>query len=424
MADITWQEYRDGIGQPDKPLFNDLADKVADSLCDIWQSEPGQMYGQWMGYAGQAMMGGLMDTMCRPRNKVPPPPPSPGLRGGQCKCVAYDVTYQVSTNNVPGAPNTYYGVIGPINGPMSRRTAGGGLEVGIESSSEDCKTRVWAAMIATSRPDVDDISAQIISVVPSAGGADECGDALPVYQAGPIIPSPRLPPVSIPVGDGPNINVAPVIIPVTIKPEFNFRPEINIGVGPINFNFNPGGIDINLPPGSQLPQQPDEEPPSYPSLPPGSPDAVEPDAGGDCPDYSDRFDSIDDDLADIKRQLDDIEECACKEEKKYTYQPVALIAGDSGCVSLPENTVAVSAVVTTSLSAPKKEPGKEGPDVLYAGWGWFGYTGGQGERLHMDCPNKVFLAEGERHPEQFCFTCRVGWEAAITAWKKVEIVES
>jgi len=151
-------------------------------------------------------LGAFCDTPPPPRTPKPAP-----FKGGQCP-ISYAVTIRRCANlGSPGAfcvQTDIRTVIGPVRGVVRR-----GSTAFLLSGSPDLDVGSWS----------DSNSYSVASVIPSAGGADTCGDAPPT-------PAPPAPPPANPRPPGTtvNVNVSGRITPVVIVPV--------VGVGFVNVN--------------------------------------------------------------------------------------------------------------------------------------------------------------------------------------------
>jgi len=373
-----------------------MGQQVADTVCGIWENNAGFLTSFPDPTGIGAFNTGVLDSLCRPRNRNPPPP-IPPFQGGQC---AIDYTVSVTFGSSNGGPNdqpqtipvngstVYLGVRGPIGGTFFRGNPGGdgyqgGFLVPPQSGALDGFFVVWTS----STPDYDQYDGAftaITGVVPSSGGPDVCGDPPPAFPF-------FLPPIgifNIPF----NLNVGPLSLPVrfifnrfNFRPQFNFNPQLVFEVGPFNFNFDLGGLQIGFNPNFNFPEQPNP-----PALPPGSPD------GGGSPDNVKP--PTREDQEEIKDELDDIKECACDEPPDPPDILSAGFSGAGGVVTVGGKILYVTMTITELGEGVRSQLGSGGaPDVFYLGWHSFGFSnsGNPGDRVPISFLSSTFLPPTE-----------------------------
>lgn len=410
MPDITYSEFYKNLADGTAGTLEKIGDAAASLACGLWSSYPAAMAGTGINDPSTQLMSALYDRMCKPRNQEPAPPQQP-FSGGQCDCVMYAVSVTAWLDGNFWFTNTNY-YPGPISGGYLREEGSGFLSFGIDIGTPACGGRRrhnFISGFAEFKNEPGGAYCVINSVTRQDGAPDTCGS-----------PSPQYPPTTIPPGEHSTntpitINNTPIVVPVTIVPTtivapVFIRPTLNVDVGGVNVNFDLGGLTISLP----NPSGEDKK------LPPGdwnNPFPTDrPPASGqdiDLQPLKDALKRLEDDLAELK-------ECACDEGSGVSLVGSALGSGRSGFFNLPADTVAVVCVVEKLSSNAKTEKGLSAPDVYYAGWGWFQFQGGMAERMPLDCGTKVFPWTNEFQPEKFGYTCREGYTATVTAYRRVD----
>ncbi len=344
-----------------------IADAAIGALCAFYRENPATAVGREFNTPGVAATDALYRRMCDRRPEGPLPPPSLPFNGGQCQ-VDYNVSFFYT---VPGTLLNGGGVRvlpGPISGPTSRKADLGYTDWGVIYRDG------FSTFIQTGPGGEIDID---LSVARVDGQPDNCGDPSPQLP-GPFIggklPVLVRPPVLLPPAPGlPAIPIPPIIIP-TIQPTFSptFSPELNINLGPFNFNFNFGGGQpfTVTPPGTLPPSSPPVLPPASdrpPSLPPSTTLVCPP---CDCPEVD--LGPLMGQVMEVKSRQqvfrDSILECLGYSE---TVGVFPLGQGVGGEVQIPKNAVAI--ILTAQGNMPEVKSRKINnpvgqPDVYFAGW--------------------------------------------------------
>lgn len=391
LADISYPTLNATQGTDTADYLLNKANAAADAVCSLYQNYPSGIIPSLGDPTGIGeFTDGLLRNLCGPRDKLPADPTRP-FEGGQCACVTYNVT--VTVDGPLAGTRTYSGLNGPISN-VAFESSGGNQNLMITYGSPACggvqKDNVLGPIGGSSSHVTG------VSIVRSNGSPDTCG-SLPVKYPEVIVPPSVYSPNITIKGPGGNVSVPVTIIPTLIRPTVNFRPEINVKVGPINVNFNlggvdfsvdnSGGVDITLPSGDSRPTPP-------PSVQPKDPRYKE------C------------DLTDVKKLLNDIKACACKKNKVVKTQTYGPAKGRT--VALPSGTAGV--VVTSTPTSGVKYQVSEGnaPDVYYVGWASFGVRAPAGERIPLN-----FGSVGLEAPENaiaFSYSLVYDSQASLTVY--------
>lgn len=231
-----------------------VADAAADFACDLYQDFPGAIIRSPIG----AFNRGLMDSLCGPRNKLPPAPTPPPYSGGQCRCRSYEVTvtwlqggsepFQRVLTTTVLAPFTLY--------------ASGDNQIGVtvlylrSAICENGSPTGWSDNPIGSLVDGSE-SYSIVSAIPTDGQPDDCGD--PPAEWGNNLPDVipddrRSTDITINNNDGTNI-VVPVAI-IGSGNVFNLSPEFKVDVGGVTVTFDFSGAKIDFGSSNQNPNNP------------------------------------------------------------------------------------------------------------------------------------------------------------------------
>lgn len=329
-----------------------VADAAADFACGIYQDFPGAIIRSPIG----AFNRGLMDSMCGPRNKLPPPPSTPPYQGGQCKCRSYNVTV---TWLAAGDPPTQQTVTNEVLAPFTvfaeeDQATGANL---LYLRSAVCNNGIPDSYINNPIGQLEENSESysISNVSPADGGADNCGD--PPSEWGDdlpdVIPDNRKSgDIVINNNDGTNI-VLPIAI-VGSGNVVNFNPEFKVDVGGVKIDFNLGGVKIDF--GNQS---------SNPSSPPPRNN-----------DNADNFERIEDAIERIKekieQQQDDIDQI--KKDRNDSPPPdededIEKEEDEEEEESGNKDVDKLQYVCIHLTKLPNREQWGDGaPNIYYAGW--------------------------------------------------------
>lgn len=411
MVDLSVADYasqaRDGV----LDLFGQLADTAVNAMCSIYHKSPGSIV------QGEFTGGGLLNgtdafyrNLCSPKGLVPPAPVPP-FEGGQCPGVTYNVngSYVIATTGTtnhyssPGLEGKIGGVsVRPVAGTSPQAYAvfvqyGGGSTSGtryFQVSGQDTNPGLFAS------PTID-------SVTVSGGGSDTCGNPPTSYPKVPLADSDFNFNAPISIAPSVTVNVPVSINPTVVAVANVFRPEFNVNVGGINVNASLGGFTfsptVQIQPGTTTPSDdPRALPPTPISNEPGKGQSATP---IDLKPIKDKLDEID----------REIEEC-CDRLSPFDPPPSAKVGSDevlianSGDFVIPSKTFKVTLEITARPTQEKVEFGNDAPNVVYAGWAWFGDGLSMGQRLPMDADFKVFTPP-DRISKRFAFTMRRGYQA-------------
>lgn len=237
------------------------------------------------------------------------------------------------------------------------------------------------------------------SVVPWAGGPDNCGNhppSLPTYPPGgwnfPPVNIPFVPPGSPPALPPINIPVFP--LPVIITPQINFMPTINLDVGGINFTFDARGWNVSVPIDVDITipinptTDPNNNPPHrrLPPPPPSDPNTLPPGSGGancDLKPVLDQIAIVKTTADTIKKNTEDILKCPCESMEGLTAVGLDTnIAG--GVYDLASSVKGIKIVVKGKTNSRHEQSGLGGKDLLHCGWFAFRYDHGYGQRYYVN----------------------------------------
>lgn len=405
MADLSWQEIAEGIGTQTGDTLVDLANTAADFFCDVYSQFPAAIVSSPLDNPGARFVDGLARRICSPRNNLPPSP-SPSPEGGQCPGILYRVGTTVDINGTPSVGETLLN--GPIGG-ISSRNLNDRYQIVVECGiTELFAPEGFLTILDTGTKEVFEESyptAAITSIVREDGFPDDCGNGFPNYP--PAVPTqPSLGKlVPIPIGDI-DVEVPIEITPVKFEVGISIKPEFNINIGGIQFNFDITGAKITIAPTLKLP---DILPPALdPRIPLPAPKEPGKDPVAD-PDLKRELD-------DIKKKLDELEECACEEEEGEGALLQDIIgSGTGGVYSLPDRTEFVRLELTVLPRNERVEFGNgTSQDVIFAGWYSFGTSQGAGDRLPVSYQSNCFFAP--KGASRFSYTVRKGATAVATAF--------
>lgn len=391
MPDFTFPELNSDQGTQTADTLRNVANAAANAVCDLYEDYPSGIIPSFGDPTGVgAFTDGLLNRLCSPRGKVPTPPTVP-FSGGQCVCVQYRVQGTYNGFGI-GSGNFDLFAFGPIGAIFNNKLPGGDNRYGFLSGTDACGGRVFNGVIQSGL----DGTVTITSVTRQDSQPDTCGDPPPQYPIVVIPPEAFSPTIAVNF-PGVTVNAPVTVIPTVFAPLTVFRPELNVKVGPINVNFNLGGVDfdVNLPSGDSVVLPPGDTRPTPPTPVPPKNQPSQP-----C------------DLTEVNRKLDEIRECACKEEKTLKSVAYGLARGRS--IALPSDTQYVL-VITDSTSGVKFQVSEgNAPDVYYLGWYSFGRGANAGEKVALN-----FEACGILCPEgatNFSYSLNFGSVASLTVY--------
>ena len=411
MVDFTLYDYgqQQKDGSPD--LLGQLADVAVDAMCNIYYKSPGSVVGRE--FPGTPIVDGVdafYRNLCAPKGLVPPIP-QPPFQGGQCQGKTYNVngSYTITSSGTvnhyssPGLEGKIGGVgVRPVPGTTPQAHAVF-VEYGVGSSSGTRYFQVSGqdySPATFANPTID-------SITVSGGGSDNCGDPPTKYPKAPLVDSDFNFNASITIAPSVTVSVPVTVIPTIVAVNNVFRPEFNVNVGGINVNASLGGFTfsptVQIQPGTTTPS---DDPRALPPTPiSNEPGKGQPATPIDLKPIKDKLDEID----------QEIEEC-CDRLSPFDPPPNAKVGSDevmianSGNFAIPSKTFKVTLEITARPTQEKVEFGNDAPNVVYAGWAWFGDGLSMGQRLPMDADFKVF-SPPDRVSRRFAFTMRRGYQA-------------
>lgn len=398
--DFTYNELAENIGTATGDFFRNAANAAADLVCTIQEQNTRWLIGAGDPLGAGSAAAGLYDSLCRPRGKPLPVPDQPAT-GGLC-ATGYTIKADLQQPNCSVLSDRNIGsTVGPV--ANVRREYGGKLYTG-GPNGEFAQTisLIWTGQDGTGggiafascygnndcpSPDPN------FRFVRNDGQPDTCGNPVTPYPD--TEPSPGGLTVNAPINITPDISVnVPVTIVSPPKP-----PDITVKVGPVYVNFDLGGIHVSLDPTINFPTRTDPRPSPPPNPIPRSPTSP----GATC------------DLSEVLTKLNALLDCdRCDQQK--TYKSVTFPVADSGTLALPARCYAVSLELTERPDRIKTQFGQDGPDVIYAGWGWFGRAPYYEDRQPVDTNGKLFVwKRADIFPDTFAYTLYQGYKGRVRA---------
>lgn len=432
--DFTYDELGLPAGAEGPGILQQAGSAAREFVCDLYQAYPYGLLGG-LNEVGKALTGtrGMLDRMCRPLNKLPPPG-APLYSGGQCPNIRYQVRITTLTTIFQAGSFVLQEVtyVEPVFGPVGNITLGGIyiLEGGGQFLKTFSELRVQAfeqlapgvfgprSYLLEKFEDPENrgfSSLGQIEMIRFDGQPDNCGDPKPTYP-------PTLPPVNK-FTNTTNINITnnvPITVPITIIPTVVapitniLRPEFNVRVGDIDVNLAPDGVRFSDP--APLPEGPNII--FDPRITFPTPKPIE----GDEP-----IGNVTD-LTPVLTRLDEIEdeiiEC-CDRNNPFEALPVGRVvtaplgSGNSGNVQLPPKTFRIVTTITSAISKINTQSGDNSPSVYYAGWAWFEVDGGMSERLPIDAASKSFEPPA-RSTGKFAWKLQKDYTCSVTVYSSNE----
>lgn len=386
-------------GQNSGNYLAGVADKAADFACDLYRDYPGAIIQSPIG----AFNRGLMDSLCGPRNKLPPSPDTPPFSGGQCQCVTYNVNLLLRSPTT-GDNNDTVTVTGRVLGlsaegdPSQSETELMYLRY-IPCDGSGNELAVQQFLVGTRGNGFDVI---ITGVSRQDGLPDNCGNPGPDWD--PNLPreipdNRRSGNVVINNNDGTNI-VLPIAI-VGSGNVINVNPNINVDVGGINIRFDFSGSKIDFGNGNPNVDQPRDR---------NNPN-------------SDDFDRIEEILNRINERIneqgEDIEQI--KKDRNDTPPPdddpeIEKEEDEEEEESGDRDVDKLQYVCVHLTKLPNREQWGDGaPNVYYAGWLEFKVKDCLLPRQPIHFSNSIFKApEGATG---FAYTLTNGAKGRVTVYK-------
>ena len=411
MVDYQWSDL-EGTPNPNSPnsWLQETIDVARDAACEYYSEGPGSAAGSALSYVGLGAIDSLWRRICRPGAPQPPPPRLPN-EGGQCP-VVYSVIHRVGTQSGGLFPAGTTNLRGPVKFGRGPSNAGDQQVWGIFHAEG------FLFLISTGINET--VIGGIQSVSRLDGQPDSCGNPAPeLPQSRDLREPPRQrPPVLLPPAPGlPRIPIPPIVIP-PIRPPVSlpsfppipgvpflpipWKPEINVDVGGVQVTFDLGGVTFNVRNEFNL---------NLPSPQPGNPGGGGrplPPAGGDCKDCCDEVTAIRERLNKMPAIGD------------FAASPGPITpASNGGRLPLGPLTAGVRIFDVVPPVNAKIQDGGGGPDVLWAGWGWFEFAGGVlGPRENLDSGGKFFAVDVDavlpgRTPVAFNWTLYTGFTASV-----------
>ena len=430
-VDLTLRDFAADRVAGKASLYFDAANAAAKMICGIYGKSPSTVVN--IIPAGGGLIDnsrGVFDDLCAP-NQLPPAPSLP-FSGGQCDGVGYNVFLNYTTQRGVQPPdcgltavvtNSNVGyAFGPISGI---RLANGGNFV--NSCGVYTYTNIVLTCKGTNLTGPQPLGEYIISgssrgdILTMSVASIQRGDGQPDICGNPALSYP--PPSATPADftDVAIVHISPtatVSVPITFTPTVspvigNFRPEFNFNVGGINVNLSPAGFTFS--PTLELPVN---LPSPYfdPRPSPGTPRPINPPSNGSG---SAPFDptAI---ITRLHRMEQEIIDC-CAAFHPYSPPPLSNIiatslgSGQGGTFVLPPLTFRVDVQITTRPTREKVQFGVLSPDVIFAGWARFSDGATTGKRQAIDSV-KTFFSPTERIANTFTYTLYTGYVATVIAF--------
>ena len=376
-----------------------VADKAADFACDLYQGFPGAIIRSPIG----AFNRGLMDSLCGPRNKLPPPP-GPQTPGGQCVCEQYLVQWSFSDPEDGRVGTGEVTVLGPVRGVRTEDSVGGQRKTWILLST-DCDASGNSIGIKDGDILFDGSAGSTVtvtSVTKVDGSADNCGDASNSWNPNlpDVIPDDRKSgDVIINNNDGTSVNL-PIVL-IGSGNVINFNPEFKVDVGGIEVTFDVGGVSFDF-----------GNPSSDPSLPPPRNDSG-----------ADNFERIEDAIERIRERIEEQQEDIDQIKKDRNDSPppdedpeIEKEEDEEEDDSGDRDVDKLQYVCVHLTKLPNREQwGESGPNVYYAGWLEFRIKDCYMPRQPIHFSNSIFKApEGATG---FAYTLTNGARGRVTVYK-------
>lgn len=401
MADYSLDTIKNNPGANSVSTPLNIVSAARNGLCTLYRNAPGLLVrpdplSDGLD-PGQDSYRQFLDNLC---DDSPLPPLSPPTQGGKC-AIPYDVTFTFSGDPDSSPPFTTTDVrrvTGPIGNVQLRTNPANANFWQYYFTAGASGSIINVGQFQKAESNAGGFKAYINSVVAVNPALDVCGGRPPSFPPQPgggndyNVPTQyrdRGTNVNV------NVNVPPIIIPpgaVQVSPKF----EVKIGPNRITFDLSGGTLkiapELNIPitigGGGTSPN-------------PNAPVTNDPGIDGEL--LADRFDRIEDLLADL-------EDCACNDKPLGAYVVTAGTEATSQCVSVPPGRNKFCAIAIGQVPQNRKsQSGGSAPDVLYAGWAWFKTGDYLFERKPIDCAGKIFANPGGA--EAFCYTMNTGYRA-------------
>lgn len=355
-------------GQNSGNYLAKAADAAADFACSLHKSFPGAVIGNPL----DSYRRGLYDSLCGGRPGGLPAPPQSQLPGTYCRCQGYgiDILFTDPTSTEPPSV-TEIAVSAPLYGIIVNTNTGvPGVSTWYFRASV-CVNGVPTVADTFLGNVPSDAFFTIQSIEPLGEGCSDAEPSVPLYPPD----SYFLPPNgnsgsgNIEYNDGTDFTV-----PVgwfNISPQFSFDPRFNIDVGGVDFQFNLGGVKIDLGNGNANPALPrdrfNDPSDDFDRLPPNNDGGGEPPSNQPPPPPEAPPPDEDPDLEQEPKSEDDPKE-------------------ESGVARLKWVKI-----ILTELP-DKMHYGDGAPNCYFAGWFEFKSGASCYERMQINFTNNLFLA--------------------------------
>jgi hypothetical protein len=430
-ADYTHDELNKTYPPGEEPVSRQIGGVAREFVCGLYETYPGGLL-RMLGDSSLALSGRqtLLDKMCRPINRLPPAPAQQFV-GGQCPGFAHLVRVNttrlgvLSDNSVsPSLEQLSVDVFAPIYDVkltgLNILTAGASSikafqGITVYASAIDANGKPYPYAYARNKyvdsPNAGTGDIRDISVDANPSDPMNCDAQKPKYPEKPIPLVSITNNVNITVAPTLTVSVPVTIIPTLIAPVFgSVRPEINVKVGDLVVNFAPDGVRITDPSPTPIAPNLNYDPRIVP------PDTINVDDSTQSSTPVDLTPVLTV-LATLKQEILD----CCERDAPFMPPDAARLittvlgSGESGFFNLPPNTFRVGLVITDRPIKVKLQEGFIAPNVLYAGWAWFGSGVGMSERMPVDSEQKMY-SPPRYVSNAFGFTLYEGLTATITAY--------
>jgi hypothetical protein len=426
----TIREFQDDMAKPEPPLKARLIDLGVGLACTIHQNTPLAWLADGIASDGKISAEHmLMDDLCRPRGQNPPPQ-SRQFDGAQCDGKLYRVFFGLEYIRGLNAPDCglmghdnvvergyVYGTVGAFSLRGFAVLAGDCGSSGYSEIWVNCRGTLATGLQPLGDYKLTGSSANNLKVITglrleSTDGSalGLCGNPSPKYP--PALPSPADLTRTSPLQITPTLN-APVT--VTINPTLRVSPTV---IAPV-LAFNAGGLNVNFGLGGFT-----FSPTYSPNTTNNFPNTTTPTPTPTPVKSPSKHLADDIDVLEIIKRLDrigkELEEC-CERDRPYpppdANKVITTVLGsaNSGLYDLPHDTFQVGLRITDQPLRVKQQDGYNSPDVLYAGWAWFGAANNMSERLPIDSEFKLY-SPPRYISNTFGFTLYNGLTAIITAY--------
>jgi len=229
------------------PLVSSSFAAAQNFICSL-----AQQYPQWMGVGiaptdiNGSLRRGILDRCGLPAPPSSPPP----WNGDTCACVNYSVTIRSTGTQANGQPlnpitATATGVRGPIYG--IERTELTTTQLSFIRHGV-CTNGVWSGTTTRQVFSGDKgYQTSIVNIVREGTGTD-CPIPSPTPIPPPVPPPPEAQRRDAPVTIAPNVTLTVPVILVRPTVNVDISPQFEVNVGPLNFNFDLGGVTFDISP--------------------------------------------------------------------------------------------------------------------------------------------------------------------------------